>query len=234
MSAAHRALAALITALVLVLAPALAGCGGTDEDGESRSQQPDAAAEPEAACEDVPQPEPRDDGGQRKPKKPLDPAKTYDVVLRTSCGDFTIRLDQKTSPEAAASFAALSRNGFFDDTIFHRIVPGFLIQAGDPTVTGDGEPGYSTRDKVPSDTVYEPGVVALAKAGSEPPGTGGSQFFVITGSASSLPPEYALLGEVTRGMDVVQDIGELGDPASGSLGTPLQSVVIEKASVRER
>ncbi len=79
-----------------------------------------------------------------------------------------------------------------------------------------------------------PGVAAMAKAGNEPPGTGGSQFFVVTGEGTGLTPDYALLGEVTAGMEVVQAIGELGDPASGSAGTPLQSVVIEKATVRER
>jgi peptidyl-prolyl cis-trans isomerase B (cyclophilin B) len=74
----------------------------------------------------------------------------------------------------------------------------------------------------------------MAKAGNEPPGTGGSQFFVVTGSSTGLTPDYALLGTVMKGMDVVQAIGALGDPASGGTGTPLQSVVIEKAAVLER
>jgi peptidyl-prolyl cis-trans isomerase B (cyclophilin B) len=235
-----RGALAALTAIVLTLALALAGCGGDDDDengGGSAADKPAATetapAEQEAGCKDVPQPEPRDGGGQKKPK-PLDPAKTYEVVLETSCGEFTIRLDQKTSPRAAASFAALSGNGFFDDTIFHRIVPDFVIQGGDPTVSGSGGPGYSTRDEVPSDAAYEPGVVAMAKAGNEPPGTGGSQFFVVTGSSTGLTPDYALLGKVTDGMDVVQAIGELGDPASGGAGTPLQSVVVEEATVHER
>ena len=233
MSAPHGAATAL-TAVALFLTLAFAGCGGEDEDGDSEAKRTvTAPAEQEAGCKDVAQPEPREGGGQKKPK-PLDAGKTYEVVLKTSCGDFTIRLDQKTSPQAAASFAALSRNGFFDDTIFHRIVPDFVIQGGDPTVSGSGGPGYSTRDKVPADAAYEPGVVAMAKAGNEPAGTGGSQFFVVTGSSTGLTPDYALLGKVTDGMDVVQAIGELGDPASGGSGTPLQSVVIEKATVRER
>jgi peptidyl-prolyl cis-trans isomerase B (cyclophilin B) len=74
----------------------------------------------------------------------------------------------------------------------------------------------------------------MAKAGNEPPGTAGSQFFVVTGPGAGLTPDYALLGKVTKGMDAVQKIGKLGNPASGGAGTPLQSVVIEKASVRER
>jgi peptidyl-prolyl cis-trans isomerase B (cyclophilin B) len=221
--------------LLCALALVLAACG--DDDDDSSAQQKDSSAptneEQQGPCKDVEQPAPRDGGGEKKPQKPLDASKVYDVELQTSCGSFTIRLDQKTSPNAAASFAALARAGFFDDTIFHRIVPGFVIQGGDPTASGTGGPGYSTRDRVPRNAAYNPGVVAMAKAGNEPPGTAGSQFFVVTAAGAGLTPDYALLGKVTKGMDVVQAIGELGDPASGGAGTPLQSVVIEKATVSE-
>jgi peptidyl-prolyl cis-trans isomerase B (cyclophilin B) len=226
-------LSAILCALVLVLA----ACGDDDDDTSAQrrdtSTAPAADEQQQGQCKDVEQPAPRDGGGQKKPGKPLDAGKTYDVELETSCGSFTIRLDQKTSPNAAASFASLARNGFFDDTIFHRIVPGFVIQGGDPTASGTGGPGYSTRDRVPSDAAYDPGVVAMAKAGNEPAGTAGSQFFVVTAAGTGLTPDYALLGKVTKGMDAVQAIGQLGDPASGGAGTPLQSVVIEKATVRE-
>jgi peptidyl-prolyl cis-trans isomerase B (cyclophilin B) len=221
--------------LLCALALVLAACGDDDAQSAKKEQAAAApAAEEQGGCKDVDQPPPRDGGGQKQPQKPLDPATTYDVELETSCGAFTIRLDQKTAPKAAASFAALARSGFFDDTIFHRIVPGFVIQGGDPTASGTGGPGYSTRDRVPPNAAYVPGVVAMAKAGNEPPGTAGSQFFVVTGADVGLTPDYALLGKVTKGMDVVQAIGELGDPASGGAGTPLQSVVIEEAKVRER
>jgi peptidyl-prolyl cis-trans isomerase B (cyclophilin B) len=224
-----------LSALLCAGALALAGCGGEDDEpADKKAAAAPPAEEQQGACRDVEQPEPRDGGGQQKPSEPLDKAKTYEVVLETSCGAFTIRLDQRTSPKAAASFASLARNGFFDDTIFHRIVPGFVIQGGDPTVTGSGGPGYSTTDRVPPNAAYDPGVVAMAKAGNEPAGTGGSQFFVVTGAGAGLTPDYALLGQVTKGMRVVEAIGELGDPASGGAGTPLQSVVIEKATVRER
>ena len=221
--------------LLCALAFVLAACGG-DDDSSGDSAKTTTAAQTEqkqGACRDVEQPTPRDGGAQKKPTQPLAASKTYDVTLQTTCGSFTIRLDQKTSPNAAASFVELARNGFFDDTIFHRIVPGFVIQGGDPTVTGSGGPGYSTRDKVPAGAKYGPGVVAMAKAGNEPAGTAGSQFFVVTGAGSGLTPDYALLGKVTKGMDAVQAIGKLGDPASGGTGTPLQSVVIEKVTVRE-
>jgi peptidyl-prolyl cis-trans isomerase B (cyclophilin B) len=226
-----KPLSVLLCALVVVLA----ACGDDDEEPADKEAASAPAAEgQQGGCEDVEQPTPRDGGGEKKPQKPLDPGRTYEVELNTSCGAFTIRLDQKSAPEAAASFAALARSGFFDDTIFHRIVPGFVIQGGDPTASGTGGPGYSTRDRVPANAAYVPGVVAMAKAGNEPAGTAGSQFFVVTGPDAGLTPDYALLGKVTDGMDVVQAIGELGDPASGGTGTPLQSVVIEGAKVRER
>ena len=215
----------------------VAGCGGGDDDGQPATNQKDAsqsaAGEQQGGCKDVEQPRPRVAAGYTKPKRPLDASKTYEVVLDTSCGSFTIRLDQKTSPHATASFVSLARDGFFDDTIFHRIVPDFVIQGGDPTASGSGGPGYSTRDRVPQSASYEPGVVAMAKAGSEPAGTAGSQFFVVTGAAAGLTPDYALLGKVVKGMGVVRAIGKLGDPASGGAGTPLQSVVIDKATVHE-
>ena len=229
-----RRLSALLCAVALVAA----GCGDDDDSGSTIQEKKPAATAPaedqqQAQCKDVAQPPPREDGGQTRPKRPLDASKTYEVELQTSCGSFTLRLAQRISPNAAASFASLARSGFFDDTIFHRIVPGFVIQGGDPTASGTGGPGYSTRDRVPQSAAYDVGVVAMAKAGNEPAGTAGSQFFVVTGAGAGLTPDYALLGKVTKGMKVVQAIGQLGDPASGGAGTPLQSVVIEKAAVRE-
>jgi peptidyl-prolyl cis-trans isomerase B (cyclophilin B) len=106
------------------------------------------------------------------------------------------------------------RKGFFDGTRFHRIVPGFVIQGGDPTATGQGGPGYTVRDVPPSDAAYTKGVVAMAKTESEPPGTSGSQFFVVTGADAGLQPDYALLGVVTRGLRLVHRIGKLGNPVN--------------------
>ena len=222
--------------LLCALALGLAGCGGDDNDdgGADRSAgTPKAEQEASGGCADVAQPQPKPDGGAKRPTQALDPNATYDVVLKTSCGDITIRLDQKVSPRTAASFAGLAKAGFFDDTAFHRIVPGFVIQGGDPTATGAGGPGFSTRDVPPQDTAYTKGTVAMAKTAAEPPGTAGSQFYIVTAGDAGLPPEYALLGKVVKGQDVVDAIGELGDPASGDAGTPLQPVVIERATVTE-
>jgi cyclophilin family peptidyl-prolyl cis-trans isomerase len=126
---------------------------------------------------------------------------------------------------------SLVRRGYFLGTIFHRIVPGFVIQGGDPTGTGTSGPGYTTVDRPPRDTKYTEGTVAMAKTPSEPAGTAGSQFFVVVGpAAATLPPDYALLGQVTKGLDVAKRIGNFGDPNDPS-GAPLRLVVIEKATV---
>jgi peptidyl-prolyl cis-trans isomerase B (cyclophilin B) len=139
---------------------------------------------------------------------------THAVDVVTNLGSFTIRLDVKDSPCTTSSFSALVRKKFFDGTIFHRIVPGFVIQGGDPTGTGQGGPGYTVVDVPPSDATYRKGVVAMAKTNVEPAGTAGSQFFVVTGADAGLPPDYALLGTVTKGMAVVERIGRLGNPAN--------------------
>lgn len=227
----------LLVAL-LALGITLTACGGDAGSGTSAASTETSQAEPTAggsrACREVEQPQAKLGAAQKKPTSELDPEKTYDVVLRTSCGSFTIRLDQKTSPATTASFAALAKKGFFDETVFHRIVPGFVIQGGDPTGTGTGGPGYSTVDRPPPNTAYTTGVVAMAKTGAQAPGTSGSQFYVVTGEDAGLPSEYAILGKVTKGIEVTQRIGKLGDTASGSSGTPTRPVVIEKATVIER
>ena len=149
--------------------------------------------------------------------------------MRTNLGTFAFTLDVKDSPCTTASFAALVRRRFFDGTRFHRIVPGFVIQGGDPTASGSGGPGYSVVDTPPQTARYTKGVVAMAKTGTEPAGTSGSQFFVVTGADAGLPPDYALLGRVVRGLGVVERIGRLGDPATEE---PTRRVVIRRVGVR--
>ena len=253
--AAHantRRLRTLLAALLCALSPTAVACGSDDEDSDSNGSGGGAAQAPpeptaeapelapeerqrnERGCQDVAQPEPRPDGGAKRPSGPLDPDTTYVVTLSTSCGEVGIRLDQRTSPKTAASFAHLARTGFYDGTVFHRIVPGFVIQGGDPTGTGTGGPGYTTRDVPPRNATYLKGTVAMAKSAVEPPGTAGSQFYIVPAPDAQLPPEYALLGKVVKGQRVVDEIGQLGDPASGGAGAPLQTVVIEGAEVSER
>lgn len=161
----------------------------------------------------------------------LNPDQTNSVKVDTSKGSFTFELATKISPCTTASFAGLVKKGFFDGLTFHRIVPGFVIQGGDPEGTGMGGPGYSTVDAPPQDTQYKKGLVAMAKTQAEPAGTSGSQFFVVTGADVGLPPDYAVLGNVTDGIDVVEEIGKLGDPNDPN-GTPTEPVKINKMELQ--
>jgi cyclophilin family peptidyl-prolyl cis-trans isomerase len=151
------------------------------------------------------------------------------LEFETNCGSFTITLDQEQAPKTAASLVSLAEAGFYDRTSFHRVVPGFVIQGGDPTGTGSGGPGYQTVDPPPPSAKYTKGVVAMAKAEFEAPGTSGSQFFVVTGEDIGLPPDYAIVGEVTEGLDSVLAIDRLGVADS----PPSMPVVIERVSVEE-
>jgi peptidyl-prolyl cis-trans isomerase B (cyclophilin B) len=186
------------------------------------------AATGASGCPKVKRPKPRSES-RKPPKKLLDAHKTWKATFKTSCGSFTMRLDVKDSPHTTASFVSLARSHYFDNTIFHRVVPGFVIQGGDPTGTGTGGPGYSTVDRPPRTAKYTSGTVAMAKTQTEPAGTSGSQFFVVTGDASFLTPDYALLGRVTKGMTVVQKIGKLGQRTEE--GTPTRIVVIRSVAV---
>jgi len=179
-------------------------------------------------CDDVEAPETREDGGATQPTETLDPALTWTLTFETSCGEFVVTLDLESAPHTTASLVALAQSGFYDDTVFHRIIPGFVVQGGDPTASGEGGPGYQTVDPPASDAAYVHGVVAMAKSPQEAAGTSGSQFFVVTGDDAGLPPDYAIVGVVTEGLDVVDLIGTLGDPATEE---PTQVVLIESVTV---
>ena len=216
--------------IALLAALVFAGCGDdSDSDSGSSGGGGDKAAQSDQKCAEVSAPTAKPDGSAKKPKGKLDPAMTHTVEFQTSCGDFTVTLDVKGAPNTTASFASLARSGFYDDTVFHRIVPGFVIQGGDPTGTGTGGPGYKTVDKPPANASYTRGVVSMAKTGAEAPGTSGSQFYVVTGADAGLPPDYAIVGEVTEGMDTVMRIEALGT----STEQPSRPVVVEKATTSE-
>jgi cyclophilin family peptidyl-prolyl cis-trans isomerase len=220
--------------LLLVALLALSACGGGDDDGggsagTDTSTVPEASANPPGSCSQVAPPEPKQEGGGKKQTK-LPSGKKLELVVETNCGTFTIKLDPAAAPKTVASVAGLAESGFYDNTTFHRIVPGFVIQGGDPTATGTGGPGYSTVDTPSQSTKYTRGVVAMAKTPTEAPGTSGSQFFVVTGADIGLPPEYAVIGKVTEGIAVVNKIGRLGDPATEE---PTQVVLISRMRLKD-
>jgi peptidyl-prolyl cis-trans isomerase B (cyclophilin B) len=224
----------MLRVLILCMACALlvAACGEDDDGGESAAT-PSPTEEPApAGCESAEAPKPKGEGNLPKPKAQLDPADTYVATVSTNCGDFEITLDAKQAPKTGGSFKSLADKGFYDRTTFHRVVAGFVIQGGDPKGDGTGGPGYSVVETPPQDLLYEKGVVAMAKTGAEPAGTSGSQFFVVTAEEAPLPPDYALLGKVTAGQDVVDKIGVAEiDPATEK---PVDPIVIRSIEVAVR
>jgi peptidyl-prolyl cis-trans isomerase B (cyclophilin B) len=225
----RRLLALPLTCLAL----ATAACG--EEDGTSaRQAAPKAtgtATPAAAACAEAAQPAPRRGGDLSAPKRRLDPGREWTARVATSCGTFTIGLDARRDPKTSASFAALARRGFYDGLTFHRVVPGFVIQGGDPRGDGTGDPGYRVVERPRAGTTYTRGVVAMAKTGQEAAGTSGSQFFVVTAEDAQLPPDYAVVGRVTGGLGVVQRIEAV---PTDSQDRPRAPVVIRSVRVASR
>jgi len=157
----------------------------------------------------------------------IDTAKRYTATMVTSHGTMVIALDPLAAPKTVNSFVFLARYHYYDGVIFHRIIPGFVLQGGDPTGTGTGGPGYKFEDELPAPGRYQIGSLAMANAG---PHTNGSQFFVISGpDGVRLPPQYALFGAVVSGGDVVSAIDALGTRS----GTPKEKVTIESVTIAE-
>jgi len=155
----------------------------------------------------------------------LPAGETRTVTIATSKGSITIKVEADLGPLAAGNFVALASCGFYEGVVFHRLVPGFVIQGGDPTGTGGGGPGY----EFPNDPVNVPyvrGVVAMANAGRD---TNGSQFFIVLAD-STLPPDYSVFGRVTAGMDVVDAIAAMPN-GGGQANAALEPVAMDSVTV---
>jgi len=231
-----------LLATLAVLSLAAAGCGKSNDTtsstasttaskGAATTTTPAAGAG--AACTPA---KPKNKGAQHiaKPTTLLPANKPATLVLQTNCGEIDIALDVKRARRTSSSVAYLVRKGFYDGLSFHRIAKlptggDFVIQGGDPTGTGNGGPGYSVREKPPTGLRYSRGVVAMAKTEIEPAGTSGSQFFIVTAPDAGLPADYALLGKVSKGDDVVSKIAAV---PTDSTEHPTQPVVISKATIR--
>jgi peptidyl-prolyl cis-trans isomerase B (cyclophilin B) len=218
-----------------------AGCGGGGGGSSSASSAPSTAdtsgavtagASLPAGCKRVQDPGNRaQEANQKRPKGRLSGPAT--VEMQTNCGAFTITLDADRAPRTASSFATLVKRGFYDNLTFHRISGDpasgpFVIQGGDPLANGEGGPGYTVREKPPGDLRYTKYTVAMAKTQSEPAGTSGSQFFIVTAADARLPPDYALVGKVTDGQATVDRIAKV--PANGN-EQPIVPIVISKATL---
>jgi cyclophilin family peptidyl-prolyl cis-trans isomerase len=221
-AAPNAARATALAALAAAIIGLAAGCGGGGSSGSS------ATSTTAGGCQQVAQPKPRN-VSLKPPPKPRAASLPHTAVVKTNCGTFQIALDVKQSPKTVNSFAYLVSHRFYNGLSFHRVVPNFVIQGGDPKGNGLGGPGYTVVERPPPNTSYLRGVVAMAKSAQQPPGASGSQFFVVTAPADAgLSPDYAVLGKVTKGMAAVQRIAKLGNPALGTTGgKPIEPVVID-------
>jgi cyclophilin family peptidyl-prolyl cis-trans isomerase len=223
-----RRLLILVVFAVIAVGAVLGVVLTRGDDGNGGESSATAGVE---GCEEATDPEPKD-VKLDAPEQEIQKGDVVTAVVETSCGTFEIALDTERAPKTANSFAYLSEEGFYDGLKFHRIAtsPQFgVIQGGDPLGSGIGGPGYSVDEKPPSDLAYTKGVVAMAKSAAEPPGRSGSQFFVVTSPDLGLPPDYALVGEVSEGLDVVERIGSLGKPDE----SPKQTVLIDSITIEE-
>jgi len=148
------------------------------------------------------------------PQMQIETNRTYHVVIKTNKGDIHLELNPAEAPMTVNNFVVLARDGYYDGVTFHRVVPRFVIQGGDPTGSGSGGPGYKFQDE-PVKRPYKAGTVAMANAG---PNTNGSQFFICLEDQPGLPPNYTIFGDTVAGMDVVRNI---------RVGDVMQSVTIE-------
>jgi peptidyl-prolyl cis-trans isomerase B (cyclophilin B) len=208
-----------VVAIAVVAAILISRGGGNDDSSATASS---------GGCKEAEAPAPKK-VSLKAPPQAVKKGEKLTAAVETSCGGFEIALDSSKAPKTVNSFVYLSEKGFYDDLTFHRIAPGFVIQGGDPLGTGLGGPGYTVVEKPPANLSYTKGTVAMAKSSAEPPGSSGSQFFIVTGPDAGLPPEYALVGKVDEGMDVVERIGKLGTPAE----KPKQPVLIEKITIEK-
>lgn len=174
------------------------------------------------------------------PPMSIDESKTYKATLETSEGSIVLELADDTSPCTVNSFVFLARRGFYDGLTFHRVVPGFAIQGGDPKGDGTGGPGYQVIEAPPALTKYAKGTVAMAKAPNDPAGASGSQFFIVPGDAAASldgtaesPAQYALLGKVLEGIDVLAKIEAVPRGEGAGSETPSRPITIVKVTITE-
>jgi peptidyl-prolyl cis-trans isomerase B (cyclophilin B) len=201
------------------------GPGEGPRAGPTGSPSPTAEA---VACNAKPPPAAKEEKPmfERPPKMQIDPEKEYTAVMKTSCGTIELRLFADQTPVTVNSFVFLAEEGYFDGLTFHRIIPDFVIQGGDPEGTGSGGPGYRFEDEIVRSLRFDrPGLLAMANSG---PDTNGSQFFITTGEPKHLNGKHTIFGEVTDGMKAVKEIEKRGTSA----GSPTETVYIEKVTIK--
>jgi cyclophilin family peptidyl-prolyl cis-trans isomerase len=218
----------IVAVVIIAIIALIAGVTGAFGGGGGSSDK--KAAPKSSSCPKADGSSPKTTTFSAAPPMCIDPAKTYTAAMKTSQGDLTITLDPKQAPKTVNNFVFLSRYHFYDGLTFHRIVPDFVIQGGDPQGNGSGGPGYKFEDELPQAGQYKLGSLAMANSGAN---TNGSQFFIITGQQGvQLPPQYSLFGQVTSGMDTVNKIAALAVPGAAN-GEPKEKVTIDSVTIQE-
>lgn len=230
----------LAAIMVLGIVALVSGGGGggdvdlsTTQTTAGQTSTTDVEAAVTGPAEATPVCPPEDGSAERRttfavaPPMCIDDSRSYQALVETTEGSFTIDLDAEAAPLTVNNFVFLSRYHYYDGVIFHRVIPDFVVQGGDPQGTGRGGPGYRFADELPEAGAYQLGSVAMANSGVD---TNGSQFFIVTGPTGvALPPNYSLFGQVTEGMEVVEAIEDLGSPG----GAPREVVTIESIQITE-
>ncbi len=214
-------------ALGMALLAISVGCGSDSTLTTNVAQT--AAPEPQSAA-------PESQGGTvakqypAPPEMSIDTAKTYQAVFTTNRGEMTVKLFADEVPITVNNFVFLAREGYYNDVVFHRIIKGFMVQGGDPTGTGRGDPGYRFKDE-PVSRDYVRGTLAMANSG---PNTNGSQFFLVH-ELASLPKNYTIFGLITEGLDTLDGIANtpVGTSASGEASQPTERIFIESIEIVE-
>ncbi len=226
---------ALLTATLVMVVGSLAGCG--DESEQAATVTVPAGGASATGCWTDDQVTSRDEAGNPSqwsvaPAMSIDPAQAYTALIETSAGTITVELLPAIAPLSVNNFVCLARAGYYDGTPSHRIIAGFVVQAGDPTGTGGGGPGYRFPDE-PVQGEYVAGAVAMANAG---PDTNGSQFFLILDDLTTrLPKNYNLFGRVVAGQDVLQTLGQTPVQANarGEVSVPIEPVQLVRVTITE-
>ncbi len=168
------------------------------------------------------------------PQMVIDPAKTYVATIETNHGPIVVELAAETAPQTVNNFVCLARAGYYDFTLFHRVIDGFMIQGGDPTGTGSGGPGYQFADELPSgEAPYVRGTLAMANAGAN---TNGSQFFLVhQDQPAEFPANYSIFGQVTEGLDVLDALASVPVIQQRNENSdPVPTVGIESITIAEQ
>ena len=233
----------IVASLAIIATGLLAGCSSKSDDKaadttvaaaqdatDTTAYVPGANGEGEVSALPCPAADGSSPATKEFPAEPemcIDPAKTYVATIETNKGTMVFTLDPAKAPRTVNSFVYLARYHYFDGISFHRVVPNFVLQGGDPTGTGTGGPGYEFADELPQAGEYRYGDLAMANAG---PNTNGSQFFVISGAdGAALPPNYSLFGHLKDGKATIDAIGAL---ATGD-GPPSEPVTMTKVTITE-